>query len=188
MSEFSFAEPYPEPGAPWSLPPAPSTAPPGPWRWAVVAAVALAVVALGVGVVGWFRPQPRNTPPTPPTPTFSTQQITDAREGVCAAHRIVRQAAVSTTNQPNPSPGDPIGDLAIAANARLALYGGGDYLLNRLAAEPATPAELRDAVRSLANLLQELAMSYLAGSPDSVITPLLQASDKRTRAVDSLCT
>lgn len=44
------------------------------------------------------------------------------------------------TNQANPVPGDPTGDLAVAANARLALYSGGDYLLRRLTAEPATPA------------------------------------------------
>lgn len=34
------------------------------------------------------------------------------------------------TNQANPVPGDPTGDLAVAANARLALYSGGDYLLS----------------------------------------------------------
>lgn len=116
-------------------------------------------------------------------------QPTDFRRerNVCAAHRIVRQAAVLNTNQANPVPGDPTGDLAVAANARLALYSGGDYLLRRLTAEPATPAELRDAVRSLANALQELAVNYLAGAPDSVVTPLRLALERDTRAVDPLC-
>lgn len=91
------------------------------------------------------------------------------------------------TNQANPVPGDPTGDLAVAANARLALYSGGDYLLRRLTAEPATPAEFRDAVRSLANALQELAVNYLAGAPDSVVTPLRLALERDTRAVDPLC-
>ncbi|CKV54065.1 alanine and proline rich membrane protein [Mycobacterium tuberculosis] len=153
-----------------------------------MAALALAVVSLGVGIVGWFHWQPHDKPsPAPSAPTFTSQQISDAKENVCAAHRIVRQAAVLNTNQANPVPGDPTGDLAVAANARLALYSGGDSLLRRLTAEPATPAELRDAVRSLANALQELAVNYLAGAPDSVVTPLRLALERDTRAVDPLC-
>lgn len=183
--------------APWGVPPpgwdgssrpAPSTTPRSPGRWSLVAALALAVVSLGVGIVGWFHRQPHDKPsPAPSAPTFTSQQISDAKENVCAAHRIVRQAAVLNTNQANPVPGDPTGDLAVAANARLALYSGGDYLLRRLTAEPATPAELRDAVRSLANALQELAVNYLAGAPDSVVTPLRLALERDTRAVDPLC-
>lgn len=56
------------------------------------------------------------------------------------------------TNQANPVPGDPTGDLAVAANARLAL-----------------------------------AVNYLAGAPDSVVTPLRLALERDTRAVDPLC-
>ncbi|QUR69866.1 hypothetical protein F6B93_15640 [Mycobacterium spongiae] len=154
-----------------------------------MAALALAVVALSVGFVGWFRPQPdSNRSPLASDPTFTSQQISDAKDSVCATHRLVRQATVSNTNQINPVPGDAIGDLAVAVNARLALYSGGDYLLNRLTAEPATPTELSDAVRKLAHVLQELAISYLAGAPDSVVTPLRQASDEHTRTVDLLCT
>lgn len=198
MPDTPFAEPYPEQGPPWGVPPpgwtgpsepAPPRTPRRPDRWLIVAAVAIAVVALGVGVVGWFRPQPHDTAaPVPAEPTFTSQQIAEAKETVCTAHKIVRQAAVSNTNQESPAPGDPIGELAVAVNARLALYSGGDYLLNRLRAQPATPPELTDAVRALANVLQELAMNYLAGSPDSVVTPLRQASDKHTREVDRLCT
>ncbi|MEQ0661762.1 hypothetical protein [Mycobacterium tuberculosis] len=197
MSDTPFAEPYPEQRPPWGVPPpgwdgssrpAPSTTPRSPGRWSLVAALALAVVSLGVGIVGWFHRQPHDKPsPAPSAPTFTSQQISDAKENVCAAHRIVRQAAVLNTNQANSVPGDPTGDLAVAANARLALYSGGDYLLRRLTAEPATPAELRDAVRSLANALQELAVNYLAGAPDSVVTPLRLALERDTRAVDPLC-
>ncbi|OSC41713.1 hypothetical protein B8W66_07790 [Mycobacterium decipiens] len=153
-----------------------------------MATLAVAVVALGVGIVGWFHPQPHSDPvATPSAPTFTDQQVSDAKEHVCAAHRIVRQAAILNTNQANPVPGDPTGDLAVAANARLALYSGGDYLLRRLSAEPATPAELSDAVRSLANALQALALNYLAGTPDSVVTPLRLALEEDTRSVDPLC-
>lgn len=116
-----------------------------------MAALALAVVSLGVGIVGWFHRQPHDKPsPAPSAPTFTSQQISDAKENVCAAHRIVRQAAVLNTNQANPVPGDPTGDLAVAANARLAL-------------------------------------NYLAGAPDSVVTPLRLALERDTRAVDPLC-
>ena len=41
---------------------------------------------------------------------------------------------------------EPVALAAVAGNARLALFGGGQYLLNSL--DSATPPELADAVRS----------------------------------------
>lgn len=197
MSDTPFAEPYPEQRPPWGVPPpgwdgssrpAPSTTPRSPGRWSLVAALALAVVSLGVGIVGWFHRQPHDKPsPAPSAPTFTSQQISDAKENVCAAHRIVRQAGVGCHRQiAGRVSGYRVGLIGIQ-HGRLALYSGGDYLLRRLTAEPATPAELRDAVRSLANALQELAVNYLAGAPDSVVTPLRLALERDTRAVDPLC-
>ena len=56
-------------------------------------------------------------------------------------------------------------EAAVAANARLATLGGGDYLLSRL--DPATPPELADAVRALANDFQDIGMNQLVGVPNS---------------------
>ena len=47
---------------------------------------------------------------------------------------------------------DPVAQKGVAANARLAMVGGGEYLLSHL--DPKTPPELADAVRSFANNLK----------------------------------
>jgi hypothetical protein len=60
---------------------------------------------------------------------------------------------------------------AVAGNARLALVGGGQYLLSRL--DSATPPELADPVRSFANDLQDIGMHALTGA---VLTDPDQAS------------
>jgi hypothetical protein len=60
--------------------------------------------------------------------------------------------------------GDIAGSLAAAANARVSLYDGGQYLLARLA--PATPTELEDAVR-FANSLMDIGAATTAGAMDS---------------------
>ena len=62
---------------------------------------------------------------------------------------------------------DVVAKEAVAANARLATLGGSQYLLSRL--DPATPADLADAVRSFANNLQDVAMDQLVGVP---LTPI----------------
>ena len=53
----------------------------------------------------------------------------------------------------------------MAGNARLALLGGGQYLLSQL--DSATPPQLADAVRSFANDLQDIGINALAGVPNS---------------------
>ena len=49
----------------------------------------------------------------------------------------------------------------LAANARLSLYDGGQYLLARL--DPATLPELSDAVKKFSNLLMDIGASATAG-------------------------
>ena len=58
---------------------------------------------------------------------------------------------------------DPVAQKAVAGNARLALVGGGEYLLRHL--DPKTPPELADAVRSFANNLEDIGMNALAEVP-----------------------
>ena len=53
----------------------------------------------------------------------------------------------------------------MAANARISLYVGGLYLLDRL--DPATPKELADEVRGFANLLTDIGAAATAGALDS---------------------
>jgi hypothetical protein len=148
--------------------------------WLTFAALAIALVAVAFSVFGWFLP-------TPNSDKFSAEQAADAKRQICQASTRVRQAVVTNTHRANPVHGDPGSALAVAANARLALYGGGAYLQDRLAKQPATPADLAKAVDSLANTLQELGIGYLADAPDAAQQPLRKGLSSELDQVDKLC-
>jgi hypothetical protein len=82
---------------------------------------------------------------------------------------------------------DPVAREAVAANARLATLGGGEYLLSRL--DPATPPELADAVRSFANKLQEIGMNQLIGVPntDPTVAALLNEAQAASTQITDMC-
>jgi hypothetical protein len=82
------------------------------------------------------------------------------------AFNTVRQGVSRNTNLQVPGgEADVAGTLAVAANARISLYDGGQYLLARLA--PATPPELADAVRGFANGLMDIGAAATAGTPNT---------------------
>jgi hypothetical protein len=139
------------------------------------------LVTLGVGIVGWFRPVPAKPPRAP---SYSEQQVADAKARVCAAHEKVHHAVGLTSGR---SSDDPTMHLAIATSGRQALDVGGNYLLSTLAQEPATPPDLAAAVRKLATTFQELTVDYLAEVSDSELDPLLRTSDQASVTIESLC-
>ena len=78
----------------------------------------------------------------------------------------------------------------MAANARLAMFGGGSYLLAHI--DPATPDDLAAAAKSFANGLQDIAVYALAECPTSkqlkllgCATPSRRATGSRNSASDS---
>jgi len=126
-------------------------------RWATLAAALIAIIALGVAIWALLRPPADNLPS--PTP----QQIADAKGRACSAYGTVRTAvALQTRVEPAP---DPVAAQAVAANARLAMAVGGDYLLGHL--DPAVPPQLAELLRSLAADLQDLTINALAGVGDT---------------------
>jgi hypothetical protein len=135
-----------------------------------------------LAIVGWFHP---STGPG----KFSGQQQQDAKAKICGATGVVRQAVGIGTNMGNPVPDDPSGALAVAANARLALYAGGGFLHQQLAAAPATPGDLSKAVTSYADTLQALGINYLAGAApsDPVQQPLRDQLVPQLAELDQLC-
>jgi hypothetical protein len=148
-----------------------------------LAALVVAVIAVALAVVGWFRP---TSPPGASGP-FTEQQTSDAKAHICDAYLSVRQAVVTNTHLNNPEPGNPIGGLAVASNARLALYGGGGYLRERLQAEPATPGDLAKAITSMADTLQKLSIGYLSGAPVVAQDPLRRDLDAEITHTNDLC-
>jgi hypothetical protein len=177
-------------------PPSPSPAPP-PWpiqptmarrpsRSLAIASLAVALLALGVAIGSWFRPLPDDKPPpASPSPSFSDQQISDAKARVCATYQKVHQAVLVNTGRSGGS--DPIALLGVAANARIALYDGGQYLMKTLADQPATPPDLAAAVRQLVDSWQLLAINYLAEAPQSEVDSSLHAGDQPNATIYGTC-
>lgn len=151
-------------------------------RWPTFAGLAIAVLAVALAVAGWFYPRSSGGA----SHNFSDQQVNDAKTHVCTAYQSVHQAVVSNTHMENPVENDRIGELAVATNARLTLYAGGSYLRERLAAEPAAPADLAKSITDMANTLEELSIGYLAGL-SSTLDPLRHDFDSEIEAVDKIC-
>ena len=110
----------------------------------------------------------------------------DPKTRVCTACDTVSKAVQLQTNTSLGT--DPVAQAAVAANARLALLGGGVYLANSLS--PDTPAELAGPVRSFAMSLQEFGMNALTGLPTVDATQTIVAADgQQTRnQIADLCT
>jgi hypothetical protein len=121
---------------------------------AAVAVLALAAVAVSAWAV--LRPATGSQ--------YNDAQRADAKAQVCWAFDTVRRGISRNTNLQVP-PGDVAASLGAAANARIALYDGGQYLLARLG--PATPTELAATVRGFANSLMDIGSATVAGALDS---------------------
>jgi hypothetical protein len=160
---------YPAPpGAPpW--PPAPSQ----PSRLLTFSALAIALIATGLAIVGWFRPTlpPASAPAA--SPTYTEQQISEAKTRACKAFETVDKGVTLQTNGEASS--DPAMAKAQGANARLATISGGWYLKARL--DPATPAELSTAIQHLSEVLLDLGASYEAGVKDDDPAQAAQKSE-----------
>jgi hypothetical protein len=53
---------------------------------------AITLVAVAAAVAAWLRPMPETKSAVPPTPTFSDQQVADAKSKVCAAYAEIHHA------------------------------------------------------------------------------------------------
>jgi len=131
-----------------------------PLRWATPVALVVAVIAVALAI--WALVDDSSN-------TATTSLPGDPKTRVCTAFGTVSEAVPLQTN--NDLGAQTVAQAAVAANARLALVGGGQYLLNSLDSE--TPAELADPVRSFATNLQDIGMNALAGlensDPDQVV-------------------
>jgi hypothetical protein len=116
--------------------------------------VALLIALIAVGLAGWAL---LSAPPGAPA------SADGSKTSVCNAVETVGKAVQIQTNA-DLGP-DPVAQRAVAGNARLAIFGGGDYLLRRLG--PNTPKELGDAVRAFADNLQDIGMNALADVPNT---------------------
>jgi hypothetical protein len=95
--------------------------------------------------------------------------------------------SLNTNLQPPGGPEDVTGSLAVAANARISLYSGGEYLLARL--DPATSPELADAAKKFGNLLMDIGAAATAGQQNTEPeqTARLKDADAVNATVTGLC-
>ncbi len=146
-----------------------------------VLALTVAVLALGVAAFALFRTFGGE-------PEYTDTQRADAKNAICSAFDTVRTGVATNTNAtPLGGTGDIAGALAVAANARVALLDGGQYLLARL--DPATPTDLAGEVRRFANQLMDIGAAATAGVPntDPVQAGRLQDAEAAGAAISGLC-
>jgi hypothetical protein len=119
---------------------------------------------------------------------YSDSQRAEAKSQVCTAFATVRTGVKRNTSMSPPGgPEDVTGTLAVAANARLALYVGGQYLLDRVG--PATPQQLADVVRGFANNLMDIGAAATAGTlnSDPQQAARLKNADVENTKIEGLC-
>lgn len=181
------------------MPPAPPE-PPIPPPWPRVAAhmprrgsrglmVAMLVIGLTVGIAigaGVLLLFDGKSASVPPAPSFSEQQVSDAKGKVCNAYDEVHKEI--GTNSARDQGTDPTQQLAVTGTIRQAFLAGSVYLLTTLSEEPATPSGLATAVRKLAIAYQEVTIGYLNGKTNSELESTLRAGDEATLAIEGLCT
>jgi hypothetical protein len=145
--------------------------------WLAPAALLIAVVAVALAI--WALVS------GPSNATEAAMQTGDPKVRLCDAFDTVTKAVSLQTHTDLGQ--DPVPQAAVAGSARLALFGGGQYLLNRL--DPATPPELTDPVRAFANDLQDIGVNALAGVSNSVPeqSARLMDADALRKQIAELC-
>jgi hypothetical protein len=153
-----------------------------PARWPMFVMFLITLVAVGAAVAAWLRPIPHNTSATPPAPTYSEQQVSEAKSDVCAAYDKVHHAV--NTNVQRTGGEDPTAQLAVAVNMRQVYVVGSAHLYTTLAEEPAVPQDLAAAMRKIAGLFQVLTLEGLASDPTASTS---NAINETGATIESLC-
>jgi hypothetical protein len=115
--------------------------PRAPARWPVVVMFAITLVAVAAAVAAWLRPMPETKSDVSPAPTFSDQQVAEAKSKVCAAFQKVRRA--NETNATRNGGDDPNLQLLVAVNERQIYIASSAYLLTTLGGRTCNPIRSR---------------------------------------------
>lgn len=156
-----------------------------------VIAMLLAIATLGASAYMWRNPltpidAPSAAPTDAPEETFTDSQREEAKAKVCDAFLVV-STGVANSSGLQAADGDAIGAIAIATNARLALYGGGQYMLNRV--DPATEPQLAEAARAFGNALMDVGAAAVANIPsdDPAHQERVKDADEENVKLQGIC-
>ncbi|MGU3650211.1 hypothetical protein [Mycolicibacterium sp. A43C] len=156
-----------------------------------VSAMLVAIATLGASAYMWRNPVNSGpaTAAAPAAETFTGEQRAQSQAQVCDAFALVSVGVANSSamQQPAANQGNFGAAIAVAANARLALLGGGQFLLNRV--EPATPDELADAARDFGNTLMDVGAAAIAEVPtnDPAQQQRLKDADEQNTKLDQIC-
>jgi hypothetical protein len=155
---------------------------PGPV--AGIVALLIALIALAVGVIGWFHPTP-HIGQLSSKPTYTQQQVAEAKAKVGAAFGHVDRAVGIATALP--SGGDAL--VTAPLNIRQVFDVGSRNILTTLAEQPAAPADLATAIRKQANTLEEAVIGYQYGfwNADPELRPVVDANTATALTIRQLC-
>jgi hypothetical protein len=154
-----------------------------PLRAGALTYIAMILAIAALAVAGWTLYRSEYS-----KPSYSDTQRAEAKVKACTAMDLVRRGVSLNTNlAPAGGPADVTGSMAVAANARVSLYDGGQHLLAKL--DPATPSDLAEAVRTFANNLMDIGAAATAGAqntdPDQAAR--LRDSEAANATVTELC-
>jgi hypothetical protein len=168
--------PQPPPAAPWTPPPVP-VKPASNGRIAIgLATVGLiAVAALVVGIIALTRPTSSDAGRAPtaasPTPTFTPDQVADAKKELCSTYQVAARSVDADTRSSD------------RALARISLANAAG-MIDSAAANPALNANDRDAARRLASAYW---VTNAVSSVTDAASPLYQMTlDDAKRAADAM--
>lgn len=154
-------------------------------RYQLVTAIALLTAVAAAGLAGWslLRSSQASAPELAPTTAApSESQQLEAKARICRAVETVGHGITINTNEPIPEgPNSAAGSLAVAANARISLLGGGQYLLVVVNREAEASQDLATAVRNFAFEVMDYGVAAMAGAPNTD-----PAQAERLRKVDAL--
>lgn len=140
----------------------------------------LGLLGLGIGTAAWFRAAPKPEA----APTYSEEQVAEAKDAVCAAYARGEQAVQAAGAKTAQSPEDV---LPIAVNTRLAEATLADHLKSELDANPATPRELEALMRGLTREYYEIALKQLSDGTAADIQPLAHVADDLISKIQQIC-
>lgn len=160
------------------------SSPDRPSRFNALGVVAVILAVLAIALAGWtlYRVDFAKED------GYDSVQRADAKVKICKAMDVVRRGVSLNTNlAPAGGPDDVTGAQAVAANARVSVYDGGQYLLARL--DPATPEDLAERVRQFANDLMDIGAHMTAGQPNDnpEQAARLKQADEANTAITELC-
>jgi hypothetical protein len=151
----------------------------------IVAAAALVIALIAGGLAGWTFYSIKQATKAPVTD--STEQAS-AKTSLCDATVLVRKGISANNTLPIPGgAGDQVGALLKAANARVALVNGAQYLMTKLT--PAVPDDLAEAVHKFADTLVEIGAAAATGiaNDDPEQANRLHDADTYAAQINDLC-